>query len=74
MPNYEWVYVKIAQYKNVPFVLVILFIKLTIIYYKKMIHTFKTYKIDNRTARQRIRSDPTVPEIVNLAETIFQTS
>ena len=35
MPNYEWVYVKIAQYKNVPFVLVILFIKLTIIYYKK---------------------------------------
>ena len=32
-------------------------------YAAQTIHSFKVHKIDGRTSRQRIRSDPTIPEI-----------
>ena len=45
-------------------------------YAAQVIHTFKIHKEDKRSSRQRIRADPSVPEIPKFAEHIyvFQTS
>ena len=40
-------------------------------YAAQVIHTFKVHKEDNRTSGQRIRADPTVPDIPKFAEHIY---
>ncbi len=40
-------------------------------YAAQVIHTFKIHKEDKRSSRQRIRADPSVPEIPKFAEHIY---
>ena len=40
-------------------------------YAAQVIHTFKVYNDDNRTARQRLRADPTVPPVPKFGERVF---
>ena len=40
-------------------------------YAAQQIHTFKIFKIHGRSARQRLRADPTVPEIPMFAEHVY---
>ena len=40
-------------------------------YAAQTIHSFKIHRVDGRTSRQRIRSDPTIPEIPKFGERIM---
>ena len=40
-------------------------------YAAQTIHSFKIHRIDGRTSRQRIRSDPTIPEIPKFGERVM---
>ena len=40
-------------------------------YAGQTIHTFKIHRSDQRTSRQRIRSNASVPEIVKFGETVY---
>ena len=40
-------------------------------YAAQVIHTFKIHKEDKRTSRQRIRADPSIPDIPNFGENVY---
>ena len=42
-------------------------------YAAQVIHTFKVHKEDQRTSRQRIRADPSIPEIPKFGEHVLMS-
>lgn len=40
-------------------------------YAGQVLHTFKSYKIDERTTRQRIRGDPSTPDVPKFGESVY---